>query len=85
MNTLPVLQQGARDAAGSPLDVHRVQVLVAGIGRWNHLGSITAITDDGVFGASTTAAVRRVQQFFGITADGIVGPASWSALVSGAA
>ena len=85
MNALPVLQQGARDAAGSPLDVHRVQVLVAGIGRWNKLGSITAITDDGSFGPSTSAALKRVQAFFGLTQDGICGPASWSALITGAA
>ena len=38
---------------------------------------------DGVFGAKTAAAVRGFQQALGITADGIVGPLTWRALVSG--
>ena len=85
LNALPTLQQGDRDTIGHLLAVHRVQVLVAGIGAWNNLGSITQITVDGIFGASTTAAVRRVQQFFGLTQDGIVGNQTWSALVTGSA
>jgi peptidoglycan hydrolase-like protein with peptidoglycan-binding domain len=85
MNALSTLQKGNKDTAGHPLDVHRVQVLVAGIGRWNQLGTVTAIPDTGTFDTATTAAVKRVQQFFGLTVDGIVGPASWSALVTGSA
>ena len=85
MNALPTLQQGNKDTAGQPLDVHRVQVLVAGIGRWNNLGTITAVADTGVFDAATSAAVKRVQQFFGLTQDGIVGPATWGALATGSA
>ena len=38
---------------------------------------------DGVFGAKTAAAVRGFQQALGITPDGIVGPLTWRALVSG--
>jgi peptidoglycan hydrolase-like protein with peptidoglycan-binding domain len=38
---------------------------------------------DGVFGAKTAAAVRGFQQALGITADEIVGPLTWRALVSG--
>ena len=85
MSALPTLQQGDKDAGGQPLDVHRVQLLVSGIGGWNNLGTITKTTVDGVFGPSTTAGVKRVQQFFGLTQDGVVGPLTWTALVTGAA
>lgn len=36
---------------------------------------------DGVFGSRTEAAVRAFQQIFGLTADGIVGPATWYEIV----
>ena len=36
---------------------------------------------DGIFGAQTEAAVRRFQEIFNLTADGIVGRATWYALV----
>src|SRR5215204_5452528 len=37
-------------------------------------------TPDGVFGKDTKAAVKRWQARNGLTADGIVGPATWKAL-----
>ena len=36
---------------------------------------------DGIFGAQTEAAVRKFQQIFDLTVDGIVGRATWYALV----
>lgn len=77
---LPTLKEGARDGIGTLL-VHRVQNDVAGIGRWNSLGAITAIKDDGVFGPATTAGVKAVQAFFGLAQDGIVGQATWTKLI----
>src|SRR6266702_708013 len=42
-----------------------------------------ALAVDGVFGPKTMAAVLGFQRALGITADGIVGPVTWRALVSG--
>ncbi len=36
---------------------------------------------DGIFGAQTEAAVRRFQEVFNLTPDGVVGPATWYAIV----
>lgn len=38
-------------------------------------------TVDGIFGSRTEASVRRFQEIFGLTPDGIVGKATWYALV----
>ena len=38
-------------------------------------------TVDGIFGSRTEASVRAFQQIFGLTPDGIVGPATWYAIV----
>ena len=42
-----------------------------------------ALAVDGVFGPRTMAAVLGFQRALGVTADGIVGPVTWRALVSG--
>ncbi len=44
--------------------------------------AIPKIADvDGIFGSRTEAAVRAFQEIFDLTPDGIVGPATWYALV----
>ncbi|MFB8774949.1 penicillin-insensitive murein endopeptidase [Streptomyces broussonetiae] len=53
-------------------DVIALQHLLAAHGR--------TVTVDGVFGTGTRSATVSFQQSKGLTADGIVGPATWSAL-----
>lgn len=43
-----------------------------------YYNSIPPVTIDGVFGPSTTAAVRDAQETFGLPADGIVGEETWN-------
>jgi lysozyme len=82
VNALPVLQLGAKDS-GAPAGwfVHRLQNMVAGYGRWNGLGTVTAIAEDGVFGLKTKAAVAAVQQHAGNSVDGIAGRDTWTVLI----
>ncbi|MFB6816515.1 peptidoglycan-binding protein [Streptomyces sp. NPDC056347] len=67
----PALQQGDTGDA-----VKRLQrALTAALG--------TTVGIDGSFGPTTATAVRGYQTSRGLTADGIVGPATWAALQSG--
>jgi peptidoglycan hydrolase-like protein with peptidoglycan-binding domain len=40
------------------------------------------LTVDGIFGPDTETAVRKFQEMFGLTQDGIVGPVTWHFVVS---
>jgi murein DD-endopeptidase MepM/ murein hydrolase activator NlpD len=62
----------AGEAAGSP-DVAALQVAL-------HARGVYAGTVDGVLGASTTAAVVRLQRKAGLAPDGVVGPRTRGAL-----
>ena len=83
MNALPTLQQGAQDRPGQVFFVRRVQALAHVIGSVNSLPAASNLAEDGMFGSATTAAVKAVQRLFGIAQDGIVGPQTWSVLVTG--
>ena len=83
MNALPVLAQGARDQPGRVFFVRRVQALAGVIGNVNQLRPAMNLAVDGIFGPTTTAAVKAVQAAFGIAQDGIVGPQTWGVLVTG--
>ena len=72
---------------GSPLQVGstgpNVVVVQASLNRiaqnYPAIPKISAV--DGIFGSRTEASVRAFQRIFGLNADGIVGPATWYALV----
>ncbi|MDR1735908.1 MAG: peptidoglycan-binding protein [Oscillospiraceae bacterium] len=68
-----VLRRGASGA-----DVVQLQFLLNAIGTY--YPSIPPIAEDGAFGANTADAVRAFQRRFGLSADGIVGPATWKKL-----
>lgn len=63
------------------LDVQTIQTYLGRIRR--NYPAIPSITDQaGVFGESTRAAVTKFQSIFNLTADGIVGQATWYKLSS---
>ena len=84
MNTLPTLSNGAHDLAGHVFFVHRLQALARTVGQAKNVADAANLTVDGDFGPATGAALRALQTSFGITADEICGPTTWSVLVTGA-
>jgi len=68
--SLPILKKGAKGSA-----VAQLQIQLQGLG-FDTGGS------DGVFGDQTEAAVQAFQEEQGLEADGVVGPATWDALLS---
>lgn len=70
-STTPTIRSGASGAA-----VTRLQTLL------NNNGASLKV--DGKFGALTDAAVRAYQSSRGLKVDGIVGPATWQALLTNA-
>ncbi|NJO08468.1 MAG: hypothetical protein HC873_01115 [Leptolyngbyaceae cyanobacterium SL_1_1] len=66
---LPILRRGMYGPA-----VARLQQRLQGLGFYN--GAI-----DGIFGPGTEQAVQQAQQQYRLSPDGIVGSATWSALL----
>ncbi|NJO77464.1 MAG: peptidoglycan-binding protein [Cyanobacteria bacterium RM1_2_2] len=57
-------------------DVTRLQERLKAIGLFSG-------TVDGVFGRETETAVQQAQRNYNLEPDGIVGPATWEALLQG--
>ena len=85
LNKLPTLSEGAEDKAGEVFFVHRAQALVHLYGQITGLADAASQMVTGNYESATAACVRAVQGHVGITADGIVGPQTWSVLVTGSA
>lgn len=74
--TLPnVLSEGMRGDS-----IRLLQFFLSVVGTFNE--QVPTIAIDGIFGPKTKQAVIAFQKFVGLTPDGIVGPATWSALVT---
>ncbi|MBD1843257.1 peptidoglycan-binding protein [Cyanobacteria bacterium FACHB-63] len=67
--TFPILRRGAKGEA-----VQGLQSRLRAIGVYD--GEV-----DGVFGAGTEAAVKAAQAKFGLATDGVVGGATWAAIL----
>jgi hypothetical protein len=74
---LPTLRGGSRGA--SVLELQRR------LSAWRQRQNSPALVPDGIFGPATDAAVRAFQAANGLSADGIVGSMTWSALLGGGA
>ncbi|MCL2004045.1 MAG: peptidoglycan-binding protein [Oscillospiraceae bacterium] len=70
-----VLRLGSRGA-----DVVELQFLLNFISRY--YASVPTVIQDSVFGPGTRDSVMEFQRQFGLTPDGIVGPATWNRLYS---
>jgi Putative peptidoglycan binding domain len=83
MSNLPTLAQGAQDHPNGVFYVHRLQALVHLIGDICNLGDAKAVQYDGDFGPATHAGVIQVQGYYQLAMDGVVGRATWTALIAG--
>lgn len=86
LNELPMIGKGAKDRPGRVFYVSRAQALARVIGKVNAIPSASSLATDGNFDEATAVAIADVQRHFGLTGkdvDGIVGPITWSLLVTG--
>ena len=80
------IQEPVSSYPGTPLrlgdvnaDVALIQFILNRISQ--NYPAIPKLTVDGVFGQATEASVRAFQSIFDLTADGIVGPATWYKII----
>ncbi len=69
------LREGARGESVQALQ-HMINAVAASF------PSIPHVSEDGVFGPDTKAAILAFQRQFGLTPDGVVGPATWNEMAS---
>jgi peptidoglycan hydrolase-like protein with peptidoglycan-binding domain len=69
------IRNGARGA-----DVLYIQKLLNQLSKVYPV--IGAVSEDGAFGSGTQASVQAFQRLFNLTADGVVGPSTWNAIVN---
>ncbi|MDY5008639.1 peptidoglycan-binding protein [Candidatus Allofournierella merdipullorum] len=79
------INQSDNGYPGSPLRVGSRGDAVRKVQFWlriaaTNFSSIPSPAVDGIFGSGTEAAVKAFQRQFGLTADGVVGPATWQKL-----
>ena len=79
------LSNGTWDPGSAPLkvgstgrEVEQLQFWLSTLAQYE--SNIPSVTVDGIFGSGTAAAVRAFQRRYGLTADGIVGRATWTEL-----
>lgn len=71
LGSMPTTKTGS----AHQLPVRQIQSLL-------NLSGASLLVSDGKFGTETAAAVRLFQVKFGLTSDGIVGPVTWTALLT---
>jgi hypothetical protein len=76
MGRLPVLQAGMNDNDLAYDYVGRLQSILDGVYGYT-------VVVDGSFGSDTTRAVKQLQARYGLVQDGIVGPLTWSPVITG--
>jgi peptidoglycan hydrolase-like protein with peptidoglycan-binding domain len=81
--SLPDLHPGDADHPGAIQYVHRMQALIAVIGRINNLPAAAAVTADGTFGTATGEGLAAIQHMFGVPFDPACRQPTWAALVAG--
>jgi len=71
---LPTLRKGANPTTG-PTAIMRLQHIL-------NDRNVGPLVEDGEFGPKTDAAVKSYQELAGLTADGVVGPLTWTDLLN---
>jgi Rv2525c-like, glycoside hydrolase-like domain/Putative peptidoglycan binding domain len=77
MQALPIIESGMTDAQLPYEYISRLQAILKDVYGY-------PVTVSGSFDAATTAAVKQLQARYGLTQDGIVGPQTWTPVITGA-